>query len=112
MFAGVIATAAALHSLSKPGRPILNRTGHLSSKHLTESTSAPRNGEIRMAEKSSLSTASCKATCLGANKSVIQSLAKQFRMISYDFRGHGGSDKIMDPNLYETERRTLRSSMR
>ena len=27
-------------------------------------------------------------------------LAKQFRMISYDFRGHGGSDKIMDPNLY------------
>src|ERR1700755_643681 len=27
-------------------------------------------------------------------------LAKQFRMISYDFRGHGGSDKIMEPNLY------------
>ena len=27
-------------------------------------------------------------------------LAKQFRMISYDFRGHGGSDKIMDSNLY------------
>ena len=27
-------------------------------------------------------------------------LSKQFRMISYDFRGHGGSDKIMDPKLY------------
>jgi non-heme chloroperoxidase len=27
-------------------------------------------------------------------------LLKQFRMISYDFRGHGGSDKIMDPKLY------------
>ena len=27
-------------------------------------------------------------------------LANQFRMISYDLRGHGGSDKIMDPNLY------------
>lgn len=29
-------------------------------------------------------------------------LAKQFRMISYDFRGHGGSDKIMDPKLYNS----------
>lgn len=29
-------------------------------------------------------------------------LAKQFRMISYDFRGHGGSDKIMDPALYNS----------
>jgi non-heme chloroperoxidase len=28
-------------------------------------------------------------------------LSKQFRMISYDFRGHGGSDKIMDPKLYD-----------
>jgi non-heme chloroperoxidase len=27
-------------------------------------------------------------------------LAQQFRMISYDFRGHGGSDKIMDQDLY------------
>jgi non-heme chloroperoxidase len=27
-------------------------------------------------------------------------LSKQFRMISYDIRGHGGSDKIMDPKLY------------
>src|SRR4051794_33727829 len=57
---------------SKPGRPVLNRTGHLALKHLTESTSAPRSGEIRTAEKSSLSTASCKATLLGANKSWIQ----------------------------------------
>lgn len=29
-------------------------------------------------------------------------LAKQFRMISYDFRGHGGSDKIMNPALYNS----------
>ena len=29
-------------------------------------------------------------------------LAKQFRMISYDFRGRGGSDKIMDPALYNS----------
>jgi pimeloyl-ACP methyl ester carboxylesterase len=29
-------------------------------------------------------------------------LARQFRMISYDVRGHGGSDKIMDPKLYNT----------
>lgn len=28
-------------------------------------------------------------------------LARQFRMISYDFRGHGGSDKILDPKLYD-----------
>ncbi len=27
-------------------------------------------------------------------------LARQFRMISYDFRGHGGSDKILDEKLY------------
>lgn len=27
-------------------------------------------------------------------------LAKQFRMISFDFRGHGGSDKILDEKLY------------
>lgn len=27
-------------------------------------------------------------------------MAKRFRMITYDFRGHGGSDKIMDPALY------------
>jgi non-heme chloroperoxidase len=27
-------------------------------------------------------------------------LSKQFRMVSYDFRGHGGSDKIPDPKLY------------
>lgn len=29
-------------------------------------------------------------------------LAKRFRMISYDFRGHGGSDKIMKPELYNS----------
>jgi len=27
-------------------------------------------------------------------------LTKQFRIITYDFRGHGSSDKIMDPALY------------
>ena len=27
-------------------------------------------------------------------------MLRQFRMISYDFRGHGGSDKIPDPKLY------------
>jgi len=27
-------------------------------------------------------------------------MQKQFRMITYDLRGHGGSDKIMDPSLY------------
>ena len=27
-------------------------------------------------------------------------LSKQYRMISYDIRGHGGSDKIMDSKLY------------
>jgi non-heme chloroperoxidase len=27
-------------------------------------------------------------------------LSKQFRMVSYDVRGHGGSDKTMDPKLY------------
>ncbi len=32
-------------------------------------------------------------------------LARHFRMISYDLRGHGGSDKIMDPNLYNTGER-------
>jgi non-heme chloroperoxidase len=32
-------------------------------------------------------------------------LARHFRMVSYDLRGHGGSDKIMDPNLYNTGER-------
>jgi non-heme chloroperoxidase len=27
-------------------------------------------------------------------------LSKQFRMVSYDFRGHGSSDKTLDPKLY------------
>ena len=36
-------------------------------------------------------------------------LARQFRMISYDFRGHGGSDKILDPKLTATQKRTRKS---
>lgn len=37
---------------------------------------------------------------LSWSKQVKSALANEFRMITYDFRGHGHSDKIMDPNLY------------
>ena len=39
-------------------------------------------------------------------------LARQFRMISYDFRGHGGSDKILDPKLYDNGEAYAESRMR
>ncbi|MBZ8135213.1 alpha/beta fold hydrolase [Afifella sp. IM 167] len=29
-------------------------------------------------------------------------LSKRYRMITYDFRGHGSSDKILDPELYNS----------
>jgi len=38
-------------------------------------------------------------------KQVNSALAKEFRMITYDFRGHGDSDKIMDPALYNNGER-------
>lgn len=38
-------------------------------------------------------------------KQVNSPLAKEFRMITYDFRGHGASDKLMDPNLYNNGER-------
>jgi len=37
---------------------------------------------------------------LSWSKQVNSPLANDFRMITYDFRGHGNSDKIMDPALY------------
>jgi non-heme chloroperoxidase len=37
---------------------------------------------------------------LSWSKQVNSSLANEFRIITYDFRGHGNSDKIMDPALY------------
>lgn len=37
---------------------------------------------------------------LSWTKQVTSSLADEFRIITYDFRGHGASDKLMEPSLY------------
>src|SRR5713226_6107085 len=34
-------------------------------------------------------------------KQVESSLADEFRLVTYDFRGHGGSDKTLDASLYD-----------
>ena len=37
---------------------------------------------------------------LSWSKQIESPLASKFRLVTYDFRGHGGSDKPFDPNLY------------
>lgn len=34
-----------------------------------------------------------------------EAMAREFRIITYDLRGHGGSDKPLDPQLYKDSRR-------
>jgi non-heme chloroperoxidase len=38
-------------------------------------------------------------------KQVESSLADEFRLVTYDFRGHGGSGKTLDASLYSTPER-------
>lgn len=42
---------------------------------------------------------------LSWSKQVNSPLATEFRMVTYDVRGHGGSDKFMDPALYNNGER-------
>ena len=59
---------------------------------------------IRTGQQLSSSTVSRSVISHGAGNCPIPNLTARFRLIAYDMRGHGGSDKPLEAERYNTDK--------